>query len=702
MKFLDIAKKDFLMVYRNKIKLLSVLVVILMPLAYGFIYLWASWDPYSNMKNVSVAIVNEDVGTVYDNKQENFGQQIVDKILEEKVVNWQTVSSTEALNGLDSQKYYAMVLIPQTFSADIASAAGDDPHQAKIQWRTKDSTSYLFTKYFDAVMKELSKKINEQIAGNFGVEAEKQVSDLTSKLNEASGGAGTLASGLGTLQDGSQSLSTNLYKAYDGANSLNNGLEELNIKSYDLSSGISSAKEGAASLRTGLQTANSGASSLSSGLATLQNGSTQLKNGTYQAYIGANQLSNGTSQMNSQLQTVNQELQPLYPSIEQAGQIINALNNSSTTPIDIPNYITDAKNKKDQLLNGQQQIANGANTLAVSMGALDSGVSSLTTGITSAKQGADTLSNGVNHLYIGSGDLYNGLDKLYSGSQQFSQGVGQAYNGSSDLTSGLSQLADGGQQLYTGIGEAKNGAKTLSSKLSDGTAEIKNKLSKDKLDKLVTVINESVVVSNASVDTNQTYGSALAPYFISLALWMGALMLALLMPTRDTQLIINNVARQKITWQKTILPTVVGLAQTAALLFAVIVGLQLQVKYLVPFILFCLLTSFCFISTMQFISYRLDKIGELVGIILMLIQLTSSSGTFPVQSTPRIFQILNPLMPMNYTIKGMRLLILGGSTTIIIKQALVLAGMTITFILLKLLRTKNTVSASELYPLIEL
>lgn len=698
----DIVKKDFIMVYRNKIKLLCVLVVVLMPLAYGFLYLWASWDPYSNMKNVPVAVVNQDAGALYKNKLENFGQQVTDKMIKEKVVDWQMVNLQEAKTGLDSQKYYAIVFIPSDFSARSVSAAGDKPESARIEWQTKDSTSYLFTKYFDAVMKEVAKNINEEMAGRFKLEAEKQASDLTNKIEQASNGAGSLANGLNTLENGSKTLSDNLDKVHTGSEDLNNGLSELNSKSYDLSSGIAKAKDGIASLNTGLSSASAGAESLNNGLSSLQSGSQELKNGTRQAYSGASQLAGGTSQMYDKFNSIDQSLNPFYPTLDNIGQLVNDLNKGAVASTSIPNYVSDAKTKKNELLAGQKQIASGASALTTGLEQLDSGANSLATGISSAKTGSESLSSGINQLYYGSNDLANGLDDLYSGSSKFSEGTGKAYNGGTKLVSGLSQLADGGKQLTSGLDEARNGANTLNNKLAEGSQEIKDKLGNEKVDELVQVINEPVILTNVSVDTNSSYGSALTPYFISLALWMGALMMTLLVPTRDTKLIINNVSRQKITWQKAVLPLTIGFLQTGALLFAVLVGLELHVKYLLPFILFCLLTSFCFIAIMQFISYRLDKIGEFIGIMIMLIQLTSSSGTFPVQSTPRIFQILSPLSPMNYAIKGMRLLILGGPVDIIIKQALVLACMTVIFIILKSLRTKKTVTASELYPLIEL
>ena len=697
-----IVKKDFQVVLRSKIKLLSMLVVVFMPLAYGFLYLWASWDPYANMDNVPVAIVNEDQGVVFEGQKETFGQELLDNITKEKVADWQEVDMTEARAGLENQKYYAYVLIPRDFSEKSISAESDKPESAIIVWQTKDSTSYLFTKYFEVVMKEVVKNVNAEMAGRFQIEAEKIAGDLTASLDEASVGASDLASGLNSLENGSEVLSENLEKAESGASSLTGGLNELNDKSGDLLEGASKVKEGSSDLNFGLKTANSGTKKLSSGLSDLESGANALKNATDQAYQGASELSEGTSRMNDKFASVDQNLSVYYPALNYLGQQIDDLNASTEILLPVPNYISEAREKKEELFDGQNKIANGAEALADGTQQLDGGADTLVEGIASAKVGVNDLSDGMDELYSGSSDLSEGAQDLYDGSLKFSDGVAQAQVGGSELADGITQLADGAKQFSSGLNTARSGADTLSTELATGATEIKKELGVNRINDLVQVINQPVILANASVDTNQNYGSALAPYFISLALWMGALMMTLLLPTRDTKLIVNNVPKFTITWQRAVLPLTLGVLQAGALLFPVIIGLGLEAEHLFLFILFCILTSFCFIAIMQFISYRLGKIGEFLGIMIMLVQLTSSSGTFPVQSAPRIFQILNPISPMNYSIKGMRLLILGGPMDMIIISALVLVGITMLFVFLKSLRTSKTILASELYPLIEL
>ncbi|MFA6896987.1 MAG: YhgE/Pip domain-containing protein [Patescibacteria group bacterium] len=700
MKISAIVKRDLRTNFRSKIKLLSLVVAVLLPLAYGFLYLWAFWNPYENMKNIPVAVVNEDTGVIYNDNKENYGDQIVKKLKENDVLDWRFVEYTEAQDGLDSQKYYAIVRIPADFSAALASADDNIPRQASITWQTHDSTNFLFTTYFKNVMAALGKNINEEILPQFSQVAQTKLDEASGELDKASEGADQLASGLGTLKDGSNTLDTNLQKAADGSGKLADGLGELNSKSQDLNSGIAQAKEGSTVLETGLKSADSGMASLDDGLGQLSDGAAELKSGSSQLADGTDQLTDGANEMSTKVASVDEMLSPFYPFLNSFSRAIDR--NNAEHSLDIPNYVSSAKTQKDQLVSGSAQIADGADTIAENMSKLDTGIGTLQIGIGNAKSGADTLSNGITQLTTGQSDLRQGLGKISDGSVQYTGGVNSAYYGSKELSGGLAQLADGSKKITNGLTDAESGANALSLGLSQGTSRLKNELTPEKIDMLVKIINEPIKTKDASEDANATYGAGFAPYFIPLALWMGALILMLLVPTRDPKLNMNGVSAIEITLGKFFLPAIVGIAQAVALAAAIIFGLGLKAKYPLYFVLFCILISLACISIMQFLSFVLGKVGELFGIIILMIQLTSASGTFPVESAPRFFQLCNPLVPMTYAIRGLRLFILGGQMSIATNQALALCAFILLFLALKMIATKKTAAATDIYPLIEL
>ncbi|MDD3006670.1 MAG: YhgE/Pip domain-containing protein [Candidatus Pacebacteria bacterium] len=700
MKISAIIKKDLHTDFRDKIKLLTLVVAIFLPLAYGFLYLWAFWNPYENMTDVPVAVVNEDAGAFYEGKQEYYGERIVKNLEDNDVLGWDFVDYDEAQDGLDNQKYYAIVRIPEDFSTALVSGESDTPRQASITWQTHDSTSFLFTTYFKNVIAVLGKNINEEILPEFSQVAQVKLKETNVKLEEASAGASQLAQGLSTLESGSNTIGTNLQKAADGSQNLTTGLKTLDTKSSNLNNGIAQAKEGSTVLETGLKSADVGTKTLTDGLKQLSDGSTELKNGSAQLSDGTTQLAQGADEMSTKVSSVDEMLNPFYPFLNGFSQIIDS--NNQKYSLEVPNYIAPAKEQKDQLVSGSRQIATGADTISENMSKLDTGIGSLQQGAQSASDGAATLSDGITQLSSGSSDLSKGLADIQSGSIQYTAGVNSAYNGSKDLTSGLQQLTDGNRQLTDGLASAQEGATTLSLGLDDGVKQMEEDLTPEKIDTLLDIINEPIKVENYSEDANETYGSGFAPYFIPLALWMGALILTLVKPTRDTKLNLSGVSKAEITIAKFIPLALVGVSQAVLLALSIIYGLGLKTKFTIYFILFCILISLASIAIMQFLSFSLGKVGELIGIIVLMIQLTSASGTFPVQSAPRFFQLCSPFVPMSYAIRGLRIFILGGNMQIARNQVLALSTFVFIFLALKTLSTKRTAKATDIYPLIEL
>lgn len=700
MKITAIIKRDLQTYTRSKIKLLSLFVAILLPLAYGFLYLWAFWNPYDNMKNVPIAVVNEDVGTMREGEMENYGEKITEELKNSNVLDWNFTKRKDAENGLDQQKYYAIILIPQTFSSDLVSSTEENPRQAKIEWQTRDSTNFLFTTYFKNVISALGKKINENMLPEFSEEAQVKLEEITNKLGQAGEGAKALDNGLEEIENGSQTLSENLDKAERGSQNLTNGLETLDSKSNELQDGISKLRDGSAQLNTGLESANSGAESLSEGLADINDGAKQLKTGSIKMKSATRKLANGTEELNTKIESVDESLSPLYPFFENINDFIEKIN--SDYNLYIPNYISNTREQKEALLSGTEEIAEGSNTIADKMSDLDEGIGTLETGINAAQGGADTLSNGVNRLSEGSEDLHQGIINLQDGTKRYTDGVNSAYYGSQELSDGLYQLSSGSKQLAEGILKAQDGANTLSAGLEQGQERIEEELTPNKIEALMEIINEPVGIKNTSTDANQTYGAGFAPYFVPLALWMGALILTLLVPTRDPKLNISEVSKIEMTIGKFFLLALVGTAQAITLCTSLIYGLGLKAKYPFAFILFTILISLTFISIMQLFSFLFGKIGELIGIVFLMVQLTSASGTFPVQSAPHFFQFCSPFMPMTYAVRALRLLILGGNMDIAIQQAKTLLVFLFLFLAAKTITTPKTIRATDIYPLIEL
>lgn len=700
MKITAIIRRDIKTNTRSGIKVLALIVAVLLPLAYGFLYLWAFWNPYENMKDVPVAVVNEDAGAFYEEEWQHYGKKITDELGRNDVLDWKFTDRKDAEDGLDRQEYYAVVIIPESFSSDLASAESDEPEQAVIFWETRDSTSFLFTTYFRNVIAVLGKEINKDIIPGFSEAAKVKLKEADGKLAEASEGAAALSDGLDALHNGSAALENNLREAEGGSRQLAGGLGALDRGSEGLNGALSELTEGASTLSSGIRSASSGAGALDGGIARLGEGAETLKDGSGKMLSGAAELASGANKLDARLDSVDESMSPFYPIFGRLSGIIVKINEKA--PRSIPDYAAEAKERKDALLAGTGQLADGSSAIADKMADLDEGVGTLKDGIDTAADGAAALSEGLAALDEGSGALDEGLARTADGARRYAKGVDSAYQGSQTLANGLSQLARGSGELTGGIASARQGAELLSAGLEEGRQEIGSSLPDSKIETLISIINEPVTFDDISKDANDTYGAGFVPYFVPLSLWMGALILTLIIPVRDPKLSISGVSKIEATVGKFFLLALIGIAQAVLLSVSIICGLGLNAKYPVLFVLFCILISLTSIAIMQLLSFLFDKAGELIGIILLMVQLTSASGTFPIESAPRFFQMANPLVPMTYAIRGLRLLVLGGNMDIAARQAGILAAFLLAALALKALATKKTVKAADIYPLIEL
>ena len=145
--------------------------VVILPLIYGGLYLWAFWDPYGKMENLPVAIVNEDKCAYKLEKKENkeycFGQELIDKLGEEKQMNWQFVDKQTAEIGLENKDYYTLAIIPEDFSKNILSVDGDNTQQAKIEFKSRQASSFMAAKFSDTAFIKIKAALNEKISKEY-------------------------------------------------------------------------------------------------------------------------------------------------------------------------------------------------------------------------------------------------------------------------------------------------------------------------------------------------------------------------------------------------------------------------------------------------------------------------------------------------------------------------------------------------------
>lgn len=301
----------------------------------------------------------------------------------------------------------------------------------------------------------------------------------------------------------------------------------------------------------------------------------------------------------------------------------------------------------------------------------------------------DLLSAAVN------GDLTSGADKLYAGAQQLEKGsstltlsLGDAVSGAGQISDGLASASAGVDELHDGIAEGQQQMEESAAN-SDAKAEM--------MASPVTANGENG--TGESITQVKNYGTGFAPYFISLGMWVGALMVSMIMHCLNNRILMSSASSVSAVVASYIPMALVGALQAVLLLLFIQFGLKMTVAYPLQFYLFGILTALAFMAIIQFFRAALGTVGTVVIIILLMVQLCTAAGTFPIESELPIFNVLNPFLPMTYTVHGFRMAMTGLSAGYMVKDVAVLLLFMVAFLMLTILwaRHRRRVVITQLY-----
>lgn len=278
-------------------------------------------------------------------------------------------------------------------------------------------------------------------------------------------------------------------------------------------------------------------------------------------------------------------------------------------------------------------------------------------------------------------ELRSGIDKLYSASNELIYGVNALANGSSQLNRGLKELNGKLPELENGVNKLYHGSKELSDKLSDGSSDLNDKL-KVSSDSMGDYVSEPILLKEAPINKVPNYGTGFTPYFIPLSLWVGALMMFFIITDKvDDDL---DAKPASIVIGKFLSYGFIGVLQ-ALLASVVVLMLGLKPSSIPLYILFNIFLSFVFIAIIQSLVFLLGQAGRLLAIVLLILQLTSSGGTFPLEVVPKFFKVLNPIMPFTYATSGLREIISGVDYSVLTNNIFVLAVTMIIFLIISVI-----------------
>ena len=444
-------------------------------------------------------------------------------------------------------------------------------------------------------------------------------------------GAEQLHTATGTLASGAQGLSISSQALIDNWGNLTDeqklaALQQLNAGASTLASGAGAVDTAAGQLATGADTLvgtdSSGLTKLAAGASALDSGAGQLASGATSLSNGADTLSQGAATLNSKAGTLSTSLGSLVTAISQA-------NDGAAS-----------------LASGTSTLASGASTLADGTGTLSSGASTLAEGTSSLASGSATLNDGAQTLAEGTSRLSSGATSLASGAATLDEGAGSAVDGASSLASGLNELEDGNTQLATSLGDAVGQVPSYTT---------------DQASELSAVTSDPVTIEKTRLNEVSTYGHGLAPYFMTLGLWVGAIAYFMMYPAISSKFARGGHSGLR-TLRGALVPVLfMGIVQGTVMSTVIHYWVGIEEVNFWGLTGFAILTSITFLAINQALIALLDAPGRFIALILTVVQIGAAGGTYPIETAPAFLQAIHPWLPLTHALEAFRSLIAGGS-----------------------------------------
>lgn len=663
---LEIMKKDYRSAFSNPIVILLLLGLIILPSLYGLVNIYACWDPYENTNHVQFAIANEDNGTIYDGKKINVGEELVLSLKDNTDFEWVFVMPDELRTGVHNGTYYAGIIIPHNFSESVVSIVSGNPHSAELEYIVNEKSNPVAAKLTDAAAKEVYNKLNAKIVSFIDVEA-------AGKLGELQEG---LASGADKMDAGADKLSAGADKVKDGANQLTAGANTLSSGSNQLASGANAVSSGANSLSVGSVKLANGADELASGASQVSDGTQQIadkssdiysiflkiKNviegggNTYKIRDDVDDLDSQTSSLAENMRNVdNQSSEVSSDAYKLFGEYYNLTHDAAN----VANYANAVSGRTHNLSNRFSNISQDMSQLNEAIKNNDSPkihelLEKINTELNNTNQSLGQLNTGAHQVSEGSGTLANGLHTLSDGSSELAEGSSKLASGANELSNGIHVLSDGTIELADGaelLGYSSASALRNASDEIGFAAEQLSAITDANQEDIGDYFYSPVILKRHEEFPTSNYGSQVAPFYLVLSMWVGALINTVMLKTGSS--VGTKYKPHEVYNGKLLLFNIMAILQTTVTLIGSFI-MGIDVSNPLMFVLSCYFVAIVFMAIIYSLSSLFGEVGKGVAILLLVFQISGSGGIYPIEIMNDIFGVIYPCLPMTHAITMVR------------------------------------------------
>jgi putative membrane protein len=599
---------DFKRYYRGRMPRLALAVIILMPLLYGALYLWAFWNPFGNVEDLPVAIVNLDEGADSMGESLDAGTQVTQGIVDSKQLDIHVVDEAEGVAGLEHGRYAFTVTIPKDFSESIVSAAGGDPRQAQLTFTYNDANNYLSTVIGQDAAAEIINEVTAQVGEQVFLAVATGIKGELPKLKQAAAGVDELNSGMEQLDAGANELALNLVTAKNGSATLAAAIDEL----------VGAVDGAVGQIEQAVATSGLTSDELRGIVASIDN--------------STNVLANALNGIDAANQRARADLQAIIDDLNATGDPLQQ---------DIAARLEGVQRSVEQSAVGQE-VSIAFDRLRADVDALAAEFNNPSSRVNVILRAVETggINATLNTVTSNADQLRSGADQLASGLVQLSDGANEISANTPLLVAGTNELADGVSAGMKLIPTWDNAQQTS----------------------FVQTLAEPVVMKEVTHNEAKTFAYGFAPFFFGLALFVGGIIAWMLFTPLQSRPLAQGLGSFRVVLASYAPTLAVGFVQATILYLVVRFGLGMEYANPAGTFGFMLLMVAMFMAMIQMFNAVLGPaVGRVFTLAFLMVQLTSAGGVYPVAVTTLPFQYIHWIDPMTATVTGLRFMILGGA-----------------------------------------
>ena len=454
-------KNEIRSLRKNKILLVVVIAIIAIPFIYAGLFLKSMWDPYGNLKNLPVAVVNEDCPVEYEGKTLNIGDEMVKNLRESDALDFRFMDEGQAQKGLADGSWYMVITIPENFSRNAATLLDEKPEKMELTFETNPGTNYIASKMGESAAEKLCEETASQVTETYTKILFEQLASVKDGIREAADGSRELADGISTAAGGSIELKENLRKLADSTLTFSDGAGQLTKGLKEYTGGVESVKEGASRLNTGTEAMKEKIPELTEGIHRLQQGTETYTGGVAALDAQSEQLLDGSVKMNEGAEQLTEGLDTAENGTAQYVRAVDAF---------AENAVRYAMGTK-QLADGAAQLEDLENLRQIS-----EGISRLNASVT---EGENSLKSGTRQLEDGLGNLYEQLQRISeetsdSSIREFAENMEKTRTGAQDAGEAVTQISMEMDGMADDLSQYAALVASAQSSLTDMTAQMES------------------------------------------------------------------------------------------------------------------------------------------------------------------------------------------------------------------------------------